>query len=280
MAEIKIKTPAKINLGLRIVSKRDDEYHNIETVFYPISLYDVLTFTNADNFKFTSDNEEINSSHDNLIIKAKKLLEAEIKKEIKVHIHLKKRIPIGAGLGGGSSDAAAVLNTLNKMFNLSLEEKKLQILAVRLGSDVPFFLDPQPAYASSRGEIIEFRDLVINYSILIVNPGIHISTKWAYSNVTPATPEFNLKDLTQKHLDAPEKLSGILENDFETLVTETYPEIMELKTKLLESGALFTLMTGSGSTFFSIYKNNDEAEKVEMELRKDYFTFLQKQSID
>ncbi|MDO8549497.1 MAG: 4-(cytidine 5'-diphospho)-2-C-methyl-D-erythritol kinase [Ignavibacteria bacterium] len=276
MEELKVKAPAKVNLGLHVISKRDDGYHNIETIFYPIKLYDVLTFNKSKSFRFTSDNEEMNKSSDNLIIKAKDLLEEETKQKISVHIHLKKNIPIGGGLGGGSSDAAAALKSLNNFMNLNLDDIQLKSLALRLGSDVPFFLDPKPCFASSRGEKLEQKDLKINYSILVINPVIHISTKWAYSNIIPKAPVFNLEYLTQKHLDAPDKLSGTIKNDFEDIVFEKYPEIKKLKGELNESSALFVLMSGSGSSLFAIYKDNLSAEQIMNKLKTKYFTFLQK----
>jgi 4-diphosphocytidyl-2-C-methyl-D-erythritol kinase len=273
MEELKVKTPAKINLGLHIISKRNDEYHNIETIFYPVKLFDILTFKKSDNFRFTTDNKELNGSS-NLIVKAKELIETESKQKINIHIHLEKKIPIGAGLGGGSSDAAAVLKTLKKIFKLNIDRSKLDILALRLGSDVPFFLNPKPSYASSKGESLQKRELKINHPILLVNPGIHISTKWAYSKVTPKTPEFNLKDLSQEHLDAPQKFKKYLKNDFEEVVIANFPEIKKFKNEILETGAIFTQMSGSGSTFYSIYKNYSSAQKALEKLSGNYFTYL------
>jgi 4-diphosphocytidyl-2-C-methyl-D-erythritol kinase len=276
MEEFKIKTPAKINLGLNVISRRDDGYHNIETIFYPVDLFDSITFKKSSNFIFNTDNTELKGKPDNLIIKAKKLLEEATKKEMNVHINLEKKIPIGAGLGGGSSDAASSLLGLNNLYNLNLDFDKLFELALILGSDVPFFLNPKPCYASSRGEKLEMRKLKINYPILVVNTGIHISTKWAYSNITPKTPKFSLINLTQEYLDAPDKLSGILRNDFEEIVFKNYPELKKLKDELNETGSLFTLMTGSGSTLFSIFKDNSSAEKIKEKLEMKYFVFLQR----
>jgi 4-diphosphocytidyl-2-C-methyl-D-erythritol kinase len=273
MDELKVKAPAKINLGLHVISNRDDGYHNIETIFYPIELYDILKFKKAKNFKFISDNNELSNSSDNLIIKAKELLEEEIKQKITVYIHLKKNIPIGGGLGGGSSDAAATLTTLNSFFNLKISEERLKILALKLGSDVPFFLNPVSSYASSRGEKLELRVLKINYPILIVNPGVLISTKWAYSSITPKIHEFNLQGLVQEHLDAPDKLSEILKNDFEEVVFRKYSEIKKLKEELFELGALFVLMSGSGSTLWSLFKDNSSVKEANIKLKTKYFTF-------
>ncbi|OGU76335.1 MAG: 4-(cytidine 5'-diphospho)-2-C-methyl-D-erythritol kinase [Ignavibacteria bacterium RBG_16_34_14] len=275
MEELKVKAPAKINLGLHVVSKRDDGYHNIETIFYPIKLYDILTFKKTSSFRFSSDSKELSKSSDNLIIKAKDLLEEETKLKLKVHIHLEKNIPIGGGLGGGSSDATITLISLNKFFSLKTSKERLKELAFHLGSDAPFFLNPKTSYASSRGEKLERKKLIINYPLLIINPGIHISTKWAYSIITPKTPTFNLKDLEQKNLNAPHNLSDILRNDFEEIVFKKYPAIKKLKEELNNSSALFVLMSGSGSTMFAVFENKTLAEKVMNKFKSKYFSFLQ-----
>lgn len=275
MEELKVKTPAKINIGLHVISKRDDDYHNIETIFYPINLFDTISFKRSNKFKFTSDNEEISSSTDNLIIKAKELLEEETKSEFTIHIHLKKNIPIGGGLGGGSSNAAFTLSSLIKFFSLRIDDNRLNKLALRLGSDVPFFLNPKPCYAYSRGEKFEYREFKINYPVLIVNPGIHISTKWAYENIIPQTPKFDLKELKQEHLDAPKKLFTLIKNDFEEIVFTEYPVIKKLKDELTYRGALFSLMSGSGSTLFSIFPDIKSAAETVKLLPGKFFTYLE-----
>ena len=176
-----IKAHAKINIGLNIVSKRDDDFHNLETIFYPIyDLYDELIFEDSNEFQFISDQQ-----FDNIIVKVVDLLEKHTKRKISIKITLKKNIPIGAGLGGGSSDAAAVLKTLNDLYELNLGENKLKEIALELGSDVPFFLKGKPAIGKSRGEDLSLLDLNIEHPILLVNPGINISTKEAFSQIIP-----------------------------------------------------------------------------------------------
>ncbi len=276
MEKLKIKTPAKINLGLHVVSKRDDGYHNIETIFYPIELYDILTFRKSGEFSFTSTNQDLNESPVNLIVKAKNLLEDETREKIKVHIHLEKNIPIGGGLGGGSSDAAATLVSLNKLFRLEINNERLKELALKLGSDVPFFLDPKPCFALSRGEKLEFINIKIPYSILIINPGIHLSTKWAYNKIIPMKPVFNLRQLTQQQLNAPDQLKIILKNDFEEIVFKDYPQIKQLKENLYKTDSEFVLMTGSGSTLFAFFKDELLGKKTRKELGEKYFIFYQK----
>ncbi|NMB80305.1 MAG: 4-(cytidine 5'-diphospho)-2-C-methyl-D-erythritol kinase, partial [Ignavibacteria bacterium] len=183
MKYIEIKAPAKINIGLHILNKRDDGYHNIHTLFYPIcDLYDQLKFTLADEFEFTCNDASIPNDENNLVVKAKLLLENHINKKLNVKIDLEKNIPSQAGLGGGSSDAAATLISLNEMFNLNLNYEKLNSMALSLGSDVPFFIKAKPAIGKSRGEILEYIDLEINEYIVIVKSEINISTKEDFNN--------------------------------------------------------------------------------------------------
>lgn len=274
MEKLKIKAPAKINLGLNVISKRQDGYHNIETIFYPLELSDLLTIRKSDSFKFTSNHSEITSTHDNLIIKAKEKLEEIIDQEIKVHIKLEKNIPVGGGLGGGSSDAASTLIGLNKFLELNLDYERLFSLALELGSDVPFFLNPKPCFAESRGEKIKYLDISIPYPVLIVNPGIHISTKWAYQNIIPQKSLFNLRNLTREHFNAPDRLSKLLKNDFEEIVLGKYPEIKKLKEWLYKEGASFVLMSGTGSSLFAVFPDNAVALKAKKTFEVNYFSYL------
>jgi 4-diphosphocytidyl-2-C-methyl-D-erythritol kinase len=273
MEYLEIKAPAKINFGLNIISKRDDGYHNIETIFYPlIDLYDVITFTKSDKFSFTSDNKKLENST-NLIIKAKDILESEAKNNFNVEIELIKKIPVGAGLGGGSSDAAAALLSLNEMFNLKYETETLKKFSLQLGSDVPFFINPKPSFAEGRGEKINLINFEINQPILIVNPGIHISTKEAYRNITPKKPSFNLSNLFKIDFSNNELLKYIT-NDFEDNVFKTHPKVKEIKDRLYLNGAKFALMSGSGSTVFGIFENIEAAKKAKDTFPTEYFTFI------
>lgn len=276
MEELKIKAPAKINIGLNVISKRSDDYHNIETIFYPIDLCDYLTIKKANSFLFTSNNSELTSAPDNLIIKAKEKIEEETGKKINVHIHLDKNIPIGGGLGGGSSDAASTLIGLNKFLELNLDYEKLFNLGLSIGSDVPFFLNPKPCFAESRGEKFCYLNVSITLPILVVNPNIHISTKWAYEQIIPKKSEFSLRDIKQEHLDNLDELSGKIKNDFEDVVFSEFHQVEELKNQLYKSGALFALMSGSGSTIFGIFDDMSTAKKAERIFENNYFTFIQK----
>lgn len=273
MEYVEIKAPAKINVGLNIVEKRNDGYHNLETFFYPIcDFYDKLTFERADNFSFECENNELNSSENNLVVKAKELLEKESQKKLNVKIVLKKNIPLGAGLGGGSSDAAATLISLNEMFELNIPFDKLLELALQLGSDVPFFLKAKPAVGKSRGEILTLKNFEIPYHILIVNPRIHVSTKEAFSNITPQPAKINYeKVFTTFDTFLTEKKNII--NDFENYVFTKYPEIKSIKELMLSNGAIFSLMSGSGSTVYGIFKKEENISKVKKKLPNHYFVY-------
>ncbi|MHB8579559.1 MAG: 4-(cytidine 5'-diphospho)-2-C-methyl-D-erythritol kinase [Ignavibacteriaceae bacterium] len=274
MAKVEIKAPAKINFGLNITRKRPDGYHDIETIFYPINLFDNINFIKSNENSFSCNNHVLKLDSNNLVIKAKEILEKEFQRIFPVKIDLEKNIPIGAGMGGGSSDAAAALHSINLLYNLDLSKEQLNKFALKLGSDVPFFLDPRPNFASGRGEVLSVLDFTIDFPILIVNPGIHISTKWAYQNIIPKNPDKSLNEIIRHELDF-SKLEGIIRNDFEDIVFKNFPEIGQIKKEMYNLGALFSLMTGSGSTVFGIYENEDKAIEAEIYFRKKYFTHLQ-----
>jgi 4-diphosphocytidyl-2-C-methyl-D-erythritol kinase len=273
MEDLIINTPAKINLGLNVIRKRDDGFHDIETIFYPINLFDIIIFRKTNKFSFSCNDKNL-ESQDNLIIKTKELLEKKTGVRFNVRIELRKNIPVGAGMGGGSSDAAATLKALNQLYELRLSHNDLFELAITLGSDVPFFLDPQPSFATLRGEVLNRLDFRITLPVLIVNPGIHISTKWAYNNVKPHIPESNLKDILLKHPSEFDDYIDMVFNDFENVVFPEYPLIGYVKNKMCEMGAQFSLMTGTGSTLFGIYPNIESARNAETFFKEKYFTFI------
>jgi 4-diphosphocytidyl-2-C-methyl-D-erythritol kinase len=275
MDNITIKTPAKINFGLNVVSKRSDGFHNIETIYYPVDICDTITFSESDKFIFETDNETLNSEKDNLVLKAISLLEDHSKKKLNVKIHLSKKIPIGAGLGGGSSDAAAVLITLNSLFRLNIDSIKLYEMAANIGSDVPFFLNPFPSFASSKGEVLEQIDFKIDYSIFLINPGIFVSTQWAYEKIKPERPAFSLIELYRKGKLKPENYREYIINDFEKPVMQEFQAIRKLKEELYEMGADFALMSGSGSSLFAIFKNPVLSTEAKEYYENQYFTYLQ-----
>ena len=274
MKSIEIKAPAKINIGLSIVSKRDDGFHNLETLFYPISdLFDLLTFERDSKFSFKSNDIRIIEDNNNLIVKAKNILEVVTNKKITAKIFLKKNIPIGAGMGGGSSDAAVTLVCLNELLGLGLNFDVLSNLALELGSDVPFFLKAKPSIGKSRGEKLQLVDVEINRPILIINPGIHISTKAAFENIVPKKAAISYEEISKKVNDY-EFLKSSVKNDFEEKIFMLYPEIKKIKNMLYDNGAKFALMTGTGSTVYGIFEDSNEAESARELLPENFFSFI------
>lgn len=274
MDRIKVFTPAKINLGLNVIRKRSDGYHDLETIFYPINLFDELEFIKSGSLRLVTNSEVLNKEDDNLVLKAVRLLESEFGISAGYEIHLTKNIPIGAGLGGGSSDAAAVLKLLSNIYELNIPKAGLLELALKLGSDVPFFIDPEASFAKSRGEVLKKVDIKINYPVLIVNPGIHVSTREAFGKITPAEPDYPLSEVDVSYFNDPELLKRYITNDFEAPVFSVYPEIGAIKDKFYESGAMFSLMTGTGSTVFGIYQNLKDAEDAYNSFNKNYFRYI------
>lgn len=246
---------AKINIGLKVVEKRSDGFHNIETIFYPVPLSDALEFVTTDG----SGEDELvitgikirTKPGQNLIIRAvKQLRESYSFPKLKIHLH--KVIPPGAGLGGGSSDAACILKSVIKRFRFPVRDDELKELALKTGSDCPFFLNPVPSVAEGRGEILkEIRPRLAGYYLVLINPGIHISTREAYHNCNPSLPETDLGKLYSHRISEWKK---IIVNDFEDFVFKVYPEVSELKKALYKNGAVYCSMTGSGSVVYGIYE--------------------------
>ncbi len=276
MKRLIVKAPAKINLGLNIISKREDGFHNLETIFYPVEgLFDVLTFEEAPRYSLITKNLEIPDVKENLVTKAKEMIEEFTGKELNVKITLKKNIPVGGGLGGGSSDAAKTLLGLNEFFELNIPKRELYKMALELGSDVPFFLLSRPAFAESRGEIMLTLNFKINFPVLLVNPGIHISTKEAFGYIEPKEEHIDYLKVSSLSDMEMAKLNSLLKNDFEDFVFSKYPEIKQIKDKLTESGAFFAMMTGTGSTVYGIFESLAEAETARKKFKDKYFTFLE-----
>lgn len=252
----------KINLGLNIVAKRADGYHDLETVFYPIPFCDALeiiedkTDTGKDvpgiNFN-TSGLAIPGSSDNNLCIKAYRLLQKDFPDIPPIQMHLHKTIPMGAGLGGGSSDGAFTLQLLNKKFELELDDERLSRYALQLGSDSPFFILNKPCYATGRGEQLQPLDLELKgYTLVLVNPGIHVATAAAFAAIRPQQPALNCKTIVRQPIDT---WKDALINDFEAGVFALYPELAGIKTALYHSGAVYASMTGTGSTIYGLFAN-------------------------
>ncbi|MCU4165819.1 4-(cytidine 5'-diphospho)-2-C-methyl-D-erythritol kinase [Carboxylicivirga caseinilyticus] len=247
---------AKINIGLNVVEKRSDGYHNLETVFYPIPLCDALEIIINKNLEteyelFNSGIKVDAAAGSNICVKALNL----IKKDYHIppiEIHLHKAIPFGAGLGGGSSDAAFMLNMLNSMFDLGLSKEELKTKASGLGADVPFFIDNKEAFATGIGEILNPIQINLNkYFLYLIKPPIHVSTPEAYAGVIPDKPTRSLhKDI----LLPIEEWKTVIKNDFEKSVFEKHPEIEEIKNLLYSKGAVYAAMSGSGSSVFGLFK--------------------------
>ena len=252
---------AKINIGLNIVSKRDDGFHNIETVFYPIRLSDILEFVPAKNkiTGVTTTGIVLNvPDKENICYKAYELL-AENFGLPPLEIFLHKIIPSGAGLGGGSADAAFLLKELNNFFKLGLKDKELEALAAKLGSDCAFFIQNKPVFASGRGEI--FEDIILDlsrYYIYLVKPDVFISTADAYAGVLPELPQKSLKGLITEPI---EKWKNTIGNDFETSIFKKSPLLKDIKSCLYEQGAVYAAMSGSGSSVYGIFKDQPEKNR-------------------
>lgn len=274
MDKITVESPAKLNLGLNIIRKRPDGYHDLETIFLPLLLSDKISFSKSNEYGFRTDSILLNELNDNLILKAVRLLEELISKKFVLDIYVEKNIPIGGGLGGGSSNAAITLKTINKLFDLRLEYKVLADLALQLGSDVSYFFNPIVSYAESRGEILHPFNLEIPYPILIVNPRIKIDTGWAFKKIRPTHPIKNLRDIFQDGSIDFDKLKIYVKNDFEEVVFKEFPLIKQIKEEFYQQGAEFALMSGTGSTVYGIFSNLQKAYWAEEYFKPQYFTFL------
>ena len=263
---------AKINLGLHILRKRTDGYHDIQTCMYPIPLKEALEIIPADVFSFSSSGILIPGNSDqNLIVGAYHLLSADFPEMAPVASHLHKNIPIGAGLGGGSADAAFALRLLNDQFSLQLSLKQLEDYASQLGSDCPFFVRNKPQIAGGRGEILEPYpvNLAGNWFFL-VHPGIHIGTKEAYAGIKPMERREDLTAILSETSSWKSKLV----NDFESGIFNAYPEIAAIKASMYQAGAWYAAMSGSGSAVFGLFKEPPE----DLDFPDHYFIFTEELS--
>lgn len=240
---------AKINLGLNIVEKRPDGYHNLESVFYPVDWADILEVLPAETFSFTASGLPVpGETGQNLIVKAWQLLSPQ-KNQVKIHLH--KILPMGAGIGGGSSNGAFALKLINQVLGLDLTHEQLRAYAEKLGSDCPFFIENRPAFCYGKGTEQETTALSLKgKSLVMVNPGIHISTAEAYAGITPRKPEISVKEIIGKPV---REWKELLVNDFEASLIKKYPLISDIKEMFYTHGALYASMTGSGSTVYGIW---------------------------
>lgn len=262
---------AKINIGLNIVEKRPDGFHNIETIFYPIGMSDILEITKSDKItNFTNSGIQVEGGNieSNLCFKSYQLLKKDFTlPEINIHLH--KLIPFGSGLGGGSSDASYTLIGLNRLFNLNLANKELISYAEQIGSDCAIFIKDESSFATERGNILNPVDLNLKgLTLVIIHPKIHINTGLAYSKSIPQKPKFKLNELIKEPI---ENWKNTIYNDFEDVIFKEYPEIEDIKNRLYNLGALYSSMSGSGSSVYGIFK--DEIKNIKDIFPKDYFTW-------
>lgn len=250
-----LRAYAKINIGLRILGKRPDSYHDIETVFHQIDMFDEIVLEPAATVMFETDSADVPSDATNLCMRAAHLLRQHTGCSNGIAIRLTKKIRVGAGLGGGSSDAASVLVGANKLWSLGLQNVDLRQLAAQVGSDVAFFIEGGTALGTSRGEVLEYFDLHIPYWILTATPDIHISTAWAYSNVrlSGSSRTEGLRSAIECGFRDPKRLAETVTNDFQELVCRTFPQIGQLREQMLEDGACFSQLSGSGSSVFGLF---------------------------
>jgi len=264
---------AKINLGLNVVEKRPDGFHNIETIFYPVPLTDALEITKSEStnpYTFNSSGIPIKiEDSENIVVKAFELIHKNFNIP-STSIHLHKNIPFGAGLGGGSADAAFMIKMLNEYYNLDIGINKMEELACELGSDCPFFISNQPVFAEGKGEIFSpVKVDLTGYYIVMIKPDIHISTPEAYAGVCPKQSRTSLQKLIELPI---QKWKENIFNDFEESIFPNHPLLAQLKSELYSSGATYAAMSGSGSTIFGLFK---EEPSIQQNWQK-YFNWIGK----
>lgn len=267
----------KINIGLYITGKRPDGYHNLETVFFPVPLHDALEILPNNNVSqsavdFSSTGLDIDGDMaSNLCVKAYHLLANRYSKIPPIKMHLHKAIPMGAGLGGGSSDASFVLSTLNNLFKLEIEEETLLAYALELGSDCPFFIKNKPCLAFERGEQMENISIdLTQYDLVLVNPGIHINTGWAFSQLDLSAQKERLSLRTAIN-EPVTSWKQLIQNDFEVPAMQLHPEINFIKETLYKLGAVYASMSGSGSTVYGLFDKENKIDESQWMMSPNYF---------
>lgn len=262
----KIKSSSKINLGLKVLNLRNDNYHNINSIFIEIDLYDIITFIPSNSFSLTCSNNNITINEENTIVKAYEILNKKFNFQNHYKILLEKNIPISGGMGGGSSNAAFTLKALNKLNNLKLTNQQLCKISLNIGSDVPFFIEGRVKLVSGRGEIISNHNapLINTLYILLIFPDFSVNTSWAYKKIKN---KLQYKKYSTKFPALDSKVNWkLFENDFEDIVGSAYPEIFEIKKFLYDNGALYSGLSGSGSTMFGVYNDKNVLEKIKQSI--------------
>ncbi len=253
---------AKINIGLKVINKRPDGFHNIETIMYPIPLFDIIEWKQSNNFKIITHGLPIKcKQNENLIFKVYHLLLEQFDLP-PLEIHLLKNIPVGAGLGGGSSDAIFFLSSVNEIFQLGIDKKNMKSLSLKIGTDCPFFIKNEPAFVTHLGEqtksIFHF---LKGYYLLIIYTDIKINTTEAYTIIKP---KINNISLTNVNLLNPKKWKKLLQNDFEVPIFKKYPLLKTIKEKMYQSEAIYASMTGSGSAIYGVFNNKVLLPSIKM----------------
>lgn len=252
---------AKINIGLNVLSRRRDGYHNLETVFYPVKITEALEVIEAAEMSFETSGDEIPGfANENLCLKAYELLKKDFDiPPLKIHLH--KKIPIGAGLGGGSADAAFFISLVNDKFKLEMDNSAMEGYCRQLGADCAFFIQNKPVFAFGKGDEFECIDLDLsNYHLVLVMPPVHVSTGEAYRGVVPGVPQESLKELIGLPVEG---WRSAIKNDFEKSVFENHPSIRGVKKSLYEAGAIYASMSGSGASVYGIFKENVKLLELE-----------------
>ncbi len=269
MSSISVLSPAKINLLLKVLGKRADGYHDLYTLMEPISLFDKISIDSVEGEGISIECAEANvpSDSSNLAWRAADLFLEYTGLTRSLSIKIEKSIPVGAGLGGGSSNAASVLMALNKLLHTGLDDEELKKMAEEIGSDVPFFILKSPALATGRGEVLR-RVSLPGLCYILINPGFSVSTSWVYNNLDLTNkPEDNILSYSDKLFESVTTLVGNLTNDLEAVTLTKFPEISGLKKLLIKSGADGALMSGSGSTVFGLFTEEKRAEEAFRYLR-------------
>lgn len=266
LQEVKIKAPAKINLGLEIIGKRSDGYHTIETFFQTIDLYDELHFFPEDaGIHLEVDNPALDTGDENLVHKAASLLLKYTNCPMGVKIKLKKGIPISAGLGGGSSDAAATLKGINRLYGLSVSKEVLLDIASSIGADCPFFINGTSAFGHGTGTTLEPSSPLPRFWVVLVKPGFSISTAWAYKKYDQRlTKRVNKIKILKSAINTsdPLKIGKALFNDLESVCFDHFPVLADIKRDLFSAGAIGALMSGSGPSMFGLFTDPGSAEEA------------------
>jgi len=270
---MRILAPAKVNLYLRVVGKRADGYHLVDSIMVPISLYDEIQIARRKKAKgvvtVTCDDPLVPAGRKNLAYKSASLLLGRREVHDSVHIHIQKGIPVGAGLGGGSSDAAATMLGLNRFLRLGWDKSSMIPMAATLGADVPFFFHGRVARARGIGDQLKPLSFFPKLWMVILYPGFPVSTRWVYKNLDLKLTKLNKNTSLKVHFQGPEELVPFLVNDLEGVTIRRYPQIALLKERLIQEGALGALMSGSGSSVFGIFAAEKGARRAFRRLREE-----------